>query len=83
MDQRHAAINIFLAGVESVKPDNLIKMYVSIYKNTLKIEKLVFDLNVVKNIYIVGAGKASAAMAETMETILGSRITAGYIITKY
>lgn len=83
MDKRRTAIEIFLAGVESVKPDNLLKRYVSINGNTLKIEKLVFDLNAVKNIYIVGAGKASAAMAETMEAILGTRITGGHIITKY
>ena len=83
MDQRDTALNIFLAGVDSVIPDNLLKRYVSIYDNTLQIEKLVFDLNIVKNIYIVGAGKASAAMAETMEAILGTRITGGHIITKY
>jgi glycerate 2-kinase len=83
MDQRLSAINIFLAGVESVKPDNLIKRFVSINKTTLKIEKLVFDLCETKNIFIIGAGKASAAMAQTMEYVLGERITAGHIITKY
>ena len=83
MNQRQTAIGIFLSGVDSVKPGNLIKRYVSVKENTLKIEKLVFDLNVVKNIYIVGAGKATAAMAQTMETILEERITAGHIITKY
>ena len=83
MDQRLSATNIFLTGVESVKPDNLIKRFVSINKTTLKIEKLVFNLSDVNNIYIVGAGKASASMAETMETVLGARITAGHIITKY
>ena len=67
MDQRLSATNIFLTGVESVKPDNLIKRFVSINKTTLKIEKLVFNLSDVNNIYIVGAGKASASMAETME----------------
>jgi glycerate 2-kinase len=83
MGQRLAATNIFLSGVDSVKPDSLITRYVSINKTTLKIENLIFDLNEVRKIYIVGAGKASAAMAETMETVLGSRITAGHIITKY
>jgi len=83
MDQRQIAINIFLAGVDSVKPDNLIKRYVSINQNTLRIENLVFNLSEIKNIYVVGAGKASAAMAKTIEVVLGSRITAGRIITKY
>jgi glycerate 2-kinase len=83
MDSRKKAIEIFLAGVESVKPDNLINRYVSINNNILKIEEISFDLSVLKNIYIVGAGKASAAMAQAVESILGARITAGHIITKY
>jgi glycerate 2-kinase len=83
MDQRQKAIDIFIAGVESVKPDNLIKRCVSIHQNILQIEKLTFDLSVLKNIYVVGAGKASAAMAQSMESILGNRIADGHIVTKY
>jgi len=74
---------IFLAGVESVKPDNLIKRYISINQNALQIEEITFDLSIIKNIYVVSAGKASAAMAQTMESILGYRTTGGHIITKY
>jgi glycerate 2-kinase len=83
MDGRQKAIDIFLAGVESVKPDNLIKRYVSVENNKLTIDELIIDLATIRNIYVVGAGKASAAMAQTMEHILGSRITEGHIITKY
>src|SRR5450759_1481371 len=83
MDKRQEAIEIFLAGVESVKPGNLITRYVSMENNILMIEKIAFDLSSVKNIYVVGAGKASAAMAQTIERILGSRISEGHIITKY
>ncbi|MBK5261760.1 MAG: glycerate kinase [Peptostreptococcaceae bacterium] len=83
MDQRQTAIDIFMAGVESVKPNNLIKRYVSINSTTLKIEDINFDFSVIKNIYVVGAGKASVLMAQAMELILGYRITAGHIITKY
>lgn len=83
MNQRQKAIEIFLAGVESVKPKNLIKRYISVNSTTLQIEDITFDLPVIKNIYVVGVGKASAAMAQAIESILGSRITAGHIITKY
>jgi glycerate 2-kinase len=83
MKHRQEAIDIFLAGVESVKPDNLINRYVTVSNNVLQIEEISFDLSVLENIYIIGAGKASAAMAESLENILGSRITAGHIITKY
>lgn len=83
MRQRQTAIDIFLAGVESVKPDNLIRSYISVKDNMLKIDKLIFDLSDIKNIYVVGAGKASALMAQEMESVLGSRITKGHIVTKY
>ena len=83
MDNRQTAIDIFLAGVESVKPDILIRSYVSVSDNKLRIEKLILDLSVLKNIYVVGAGKASALMAQELESILGSRIFKGRIITKY
>jgi glycerate 2-kinase len=83
MDSRQKATEIFLAGVESVKPGNLIKRNVSIEQNHLRIGEMLFELSTVDHIYIVGAGKASAEMAATMESMLGSRITAGHIITKY
>ncbi len=83
MDPRQTATEIFLAGVESVKPENLIKQFVSIEQHNLQIENFQFDLSTIANIYIVGVGKASAAMAQTIESILGSRITEGHIITKY
>jgi glycerate 2-kinase len=83
MDQRQTAIDIFLAGVESVKPDNLIRSYVSVRNNRFLIENLTFDLSEVKNIYVAGVGKASALMAKELESVLGSRITRGHIVTKY
>jgi len=83
MNQRQTAIDIFLAGVESVKPDNLIRRYISLSDNKLKVENLIFDLSLIKNIYVVGAGKASALMAQELELILGKRISEGRIITKY
>ena len=83
MNNRQTAIDIFLTGVESVKPGNLINRYVSLNGNILHIEKIRFDLSTIKNIYVVGAGKASAAMAQAIEPILGHRISAGHIVTKY
>jgi glycerate 2-kinase len=83
MDKRQEATGIFLAGVESVKPHNLIDRYVSVKDNILLIDEIPYDLSALKNIYVVGAGKASASMAQALETVLGSRITAGHIITKY
>ncbi|HZK96254.1 MAG TPA: glycerate kinase, partial [Prolixibacteraceae bacterium] len=43
----------------------------------------VFDLSAVQSIYVIGAGKASALMAQALESVLGSAITGGHIVTKY
>ena len=83
MKQRSTAREIFLAGVESVKPDNLIRRYVVKQGKTLLVDDISFDLSRIDNIFVVGAGKASAAMAQSVESVLGSLITAGHIITKY
>ena len=83
MKQRSTAREIFLAGVESVKPDNLIRRYVVKQGETLLIDDISFDLSLIGNIFVVGAGKASAAMAQSVESVLGFSITAGHIITKY
>lgn len=83
MTNRSNAIEIFLAGVESVKPDNLIKRVVTLKDNILLFSNIAFDLKFVEKIYIIGAGKASALMAHSIESILGSRIADGHIVTKY
>jgi glycerate-2-kinase len=83
MDNRQIAIDIFLAAVESVKPDKLISRFVSVKENILQIENHKINLSAVQNIYVVGAGKASAMMALALEMILDKRITSGHIVTKY
>jgi len=42
-----------------------------------------FHLKDFDQICLVGAGKASAPMAQAIEEILGDRITRGLIVTKY
>lgn len=83
MVTKKTAIEIFFSAVESVKPDKLISRFVSIHKNILHIEDHRIDLKAIQNIYVVGAGKASAMMALALEKILGSRIAEGHIVTKY
>ncbi len=83
MNSRSIAEQIFIAGVESVLPDRLIKKHLSLTDNELFINNKPFDLNVIKNIYVIGAGKASAMMAAEVEKVLGNRITEGHIVVKY
>jgi glycerate 2-kinase len=83
MNNREIAERIFIEGVRSVLPEKLITRIISLNGNDLKIKDLTFSLDRFSNIYIIGAGKASAAMAHYTETILGDRITGGHIIVKY
>jgi hydroxypyruvate reductase/glycerate 2-kinase len=83
MQNRDKAEQIFISGVRSVLPDRLITNHISIKGSVLKIDDLNFSLEDIRNIYVIGAGNASAAMAHYVETILGDRITEGHIVVKY
>lgn len=83
MDRNSIAEQIFLAGVAGVLPDQLIRSQVKLMKNILSVAGNNYDLSSIKNIYVIGAGKASALMAREMESILGKRISKGHIVVKY
>ena len=83
MNNRTVAEQIFLAGVDRVLPDRLISTTMYLQDNSLFINDFSFNLDPVRNIYVIGAGKASALMGAEVERILGERITAGHIVVKY
>ncbi|MDR2886974.1 MAG: DUF4147 domain-containing protein [Bacteroidales bacterium] len=82
-NRRHTAEQIFRAAVNSVMPDRLVSSTVSVERNMLRIAGIEYSLGDMENIWVIGAGKASAMMALEMEKILGSRITGGRVIVKY
>jgi len=57
--------------------------HVRLHRERLRIDDLAYDLTKVRRICVIGAGKASAAMASALEGILGDRISDGCIVTKY
>ncbi|MBK8882255.1 MAG: DUF4147 domain-containing protein [Bacteroidales bacterium] len=83
MNKRIVAEQIFLAGIERVLPVKLINKSISLRDNVLLINDMGFDINALENIYVIGAGKASALMGAEVERILGDRITDGHIVVKY
>jgi glycerate 2-kinase len=70
---RRDALQIWRAGVESVRPANLLPQYVAVDGQTLQIGEEEFDMHAVGRIAVVGAGKASAEMAIALEATLGDR----------
>jgi hydroxypyruvate reductase len=83
MTSSENAIEIFSAAVGAVQPARLIPQHLFIENNLLHIFDQQFLVNTLPNIYVIGAGKASAAMAKTVEDILGNLIKAGIVVTKY
>lgn len=83
MDPRATAEQIFLAGVESVRPDRLMPKLMRVKDDQLVIGDLNFKLSSIRNIYVIGAGKASGMMAAEVEKILGNRIAEGHVVVKY
>ena len=49
----------------------------------LKVDGVSYDLRAMSRIYVVGAGKGSAVMAQGLESILGDRLDAGAVTVKY
>jgi len=81
--KRKKLYSIFHAGVEAVNPYRLVLEAVRLDDRSLKIENISYDLNHFKNIIVIGGGKATAPMAQAIESILGRFITDGRIIVKY
>ncbi|MBI5896733.1 MAG: DUF4147 domain-containing protein [Desulfobacterales bacterium] len=80
---RAQAEAIFRAGLRAAEPATAIQRLCHLEDNRLRIADICFDLALVERILVVGAGKATAAMARAMEELLGDRITAGLISVKY
>lgn len=77
------AQQIFKAGLKAVDPIEAVKRFVTLEGNTLKIGQGELDLSEFGNIWAIGAGKASAAMAQAVEEILGDRLSGGLVVVKY
>ncbi|MCU0353213.1 MAG: DUF4147 domain-containing protein [Cytophagales bacterium] len=83
MSHRKIAEIIFRHALEAVEPSKLVRNNLRLLDNTLHIAGESVNLQTVSNIYVVGAGKAAAPMAQAAEEILGNRLTEGAVVTKY
>ena len=80
---RQHAIQIFTAAVTAVQPATLLPRHLSVNDGVLSLGEQKIPRSSFRNLYVVGAGKASAAMAIATEQILGDLITDGLVTTKY
>ncbi len=82
MQNRKNATAIYYAAVASVQPAVLLQKYIRVTKTGISIDQTAISAHT-NSVYVIGAGKAAAAMAQTVESILGNHIKVGIIATKY
>lgn len=79
MRARKASLQILRAALNSVDPQTAIKNHIHRMDNILNVDNLTFNLDKFQQVFVVGGGKASGAMAETLEEILGDKLVGGFI----
>lgn len=78
--QRRAALAILEAGLAAIDTAEVVRRQVSYDGRTLTICGRAFDLSAVRQLHVIGFGKASCAAAAALEEVLGSRISSGLVI---
>ena len=79
---RKHLLAIFQAGLAAVDPIAAVRRHVAVGGAALRVGDRSYDLQQVKNVFVVGAGKAAAQIAKALEDILGDRVTRGWVNVK-
>jgi glycerate 2-kinase len=82
-ERRRQVVAILTSALEAVDPAAAVRRALVLSGNNLILARRSYDLSACEHIYVVGAGKAGAPMAQAVEEVLGQRITAGYVTVKY
>jgi glycerate 2-kinase len=80
---RQQALLIFKAAVKAAAPAEAVERHLKIRRDILLAGGHRYRLGEFRNVYILGAGKAGARMAQAVERLLGRRITAGLVNVRY
>jgi len=83
MTLRKQALAIFRAAVKAADPVEAVIRSFRLRKGSLEAGGSGYNLSRYDRIFVIGAGKASAAMAKAVERVLGNRISGGLINVKY
>ncbi len=80
--RRHAR-SIFKAALKAADPFQAVLRHIEVRDGVLYAGRKQYPLDNYKRILVLGAGKASAAMAKAVERTLGRRVTGGLVNVKY
>ena len=75
---RKQALRIFDAALRAADPQEAVLRHVRLGGQTLVAGRKRYRLDAMRDIYVIGAGKASAQMARAVERLLGKRIRGGW-----
>jgi glycerate 2-kinase len=80
---RHDLHTIFQAALQAVDPGEAVRTHVQRAGHQLRVADRTYDLKQYDALYVIGMGKAGAAMAIAVEGMLGDRLRGGHVIVKY
>jgi glycerate 2-kinase len=80
---RTLALNCLEYALNAVDSKQIIKSKISLKNSSLQVNGYSFDLKKFNNVYVIGGGKATGSMAESLEQILGKYITSGLVNVPY
>ena len=80
---RQSYLPILEAALSAVEPRACTRQALQRVGNRVHVGRQTYDLSQVRNLYVVGCGKASAPMAQAVEDVLDDRITDGMVVVKY
>ncbi len=80
---RAIALTSLEHALDGADPRKLMLSKLSMQGSCLRVGNCEFDLRTLKNVYVVGAGKAGAVMADALEEILDGQITEGIVNVPY
>lgn len=80
---RARVLAVLDAALDAADPEKAIRQCMTLSGDRLHIGDRLYSLAEYQHIYVIGGGKAGAAMAKAVEAILGDHITGGVVNTKY
>jgi hydroxypyruvate reductase len=82
MTLRKQALAVFRAGLQAADPVAAVLRFLRVKQGKLLAGRRRYPLDAFDNVWVVGGGKASAAMAQAVERVLGARIRGGLVNVK-
>lgn len=78
--QRKIVLDLIEEGLSSIQPEKVLGNGLKIIDGVLKVKDTDFNLEEYERVYLLGIGKGSARISKIIETLLGEKLTEGFVI---